>query len=270
MYYELYIDVFFLENFMMDYILLMLLKKMLPDTASQGRVILGAAAGAGITCLIVALPIPHTFGKTLLFHVFANTVMLKTGLRIRGKRDFAKAFLFLYIAAILLGGIMESLSQYMRVGSLFFVLALCGYFLALGMWNLAETLLRYNRNHCRAKLYRDGKSCEAGVLVDTGNRLKDRVTEKPVSIISRKSADILGFTEYRKETEKLRYIPYHSVGNSGGVLPLFEIDRIELTGQGKEARIERPLFAVCGDEMDSEDYELILNPDIYIGGNEKI
>ncbi len=270
MYYELYIDVFFLENFMMDYILLMLLKRMLSDTASHGRIVLGAAVGAAMTCMIVVLPIPYMFVKTLLFHAFVNVVMLKTGLKIKGRRSFFKAFLFLYLAAILLGGIMESLSQYIRIGSLFFVLALAGYFLALGIWNLTEALIRYNRTHCRATLYKNGKSCEVRVLVDTGNRLKDGVTEKPVSIISRRSAETLGFSEHREDSEKFRYIPYHSIGNAAGVLPLFEIDKMHLSGQGKDAQVDHPLLAVCGDEMDSDDYELILNPDIYIGGNEEI
>ncbi len=270
MYYELYIDVFFLENFMMDYILLMFLKRMLSCSASHGRIALGAAAGAAMTCMVVVLPIPGVLVKTLLFHGFVNVVMLKTGLKIEGGRAFLKAFFFLYLAAILLGGILESLSQYVRIGSLFFALAFAGYFLALRIWSLAEALIRYNQTHCRALLYKEEKSCEVRALVDTGNRLKDRATEKPVSIISRRSAEALGFSECREDSGKLCYIPYHSIGRKAGALPLFEIDKMRLLRQGKDTQIDRPLLAVCGDEMDSDSYELILNPDIYIGGNEEI
>ena len=51
MYYELYIDVFFLVNFMMDAILLEILRKILGCPVSHGRVFLGAGAGAFGTCV---------------------------------------------------------------------------------------------------------------------------------------------------------------------------------------------------------------------------
>lgn len=38
MYYELYIDVLFLVNFMMDYILLLLVRRMLKCTATHGNI----------------------------------------------------------------------------------------------------------------------------------------------------------------------------------------------------------------------------------------
>ena len=49
---------------------------------------------------------------------------------------------------------------------------------------------------------------------------------------------------------------------------MFEIDKMCFTKDKVE--ILRPLLAVCGDEMDSDSYGMILNPDIYFGGNGKI
>ena len=51
MYYELYVDVFFMVNFTMDAILLILLKKLLACPAGYGRVFAGAATGAAMTCI---------------------------------------------------------------------------------------------------------------------------------------------------------------------------------------------------------------------------
>ena len=50
MYYELYIDVLFLVNFMMDYILLLITRRLIKADASYGRVCLGALAGSILTC----------------------------------------------------------------------------------------------------------------------------------------------------------------------------------------------------------------------------
>lgn len=55
MQYELYIDVFFLVNFMMDFLLLTFLKRMMRLDVPGFRVVLGALAGAAITCALIAI-----------------------------------------------------------------------------------------------------------------------------------------------------------------------------------------------------------------------
>lgn len=52
MYYELYVDIFFMVNFMMDTILLLIVKKMILCSVSYGRILLGAATGAMLTCVV--------------------------------------------------------------------------------------------------------------------------------------------------------------------------------------------------------------------------
>ena len=70
MYYELYIDVFFLVNFMMDYLLLRLTGKMMKCSATHGRIIAGAAAGSLCTCAVMVIPgmntcVPHPISTCL-------------------------------------------------------------------------------------------------------------------------------------------------------------------------------------------------------------
>ena len=85
-YYELYIDVFFLENFAMDFILLAIVRKMTGCLSAYWRICLGALAGAFLTCLAVALPVPYAFVKLILLHGLANIVMVKIGIQPQGDR----------------------------------------------------------------------------------------------------------------------------------------------------------------------------------------
>lgn len=265
--YELYIDVFFLINFMMDYILLMLLKRMLSCTATHGRIIAGALAGALLTCIIIILPIPYAFIKLLIFHGFVNVVMLKIGLRIKWDRAFLKAFIFLYIGGFLLGGIMGSLKQYLRAGSLFFALSVIGYCIASGVWSLILILSKHHHTYCMAKLKRGERCCQVKVLIDTGNRLWDSVSQKPVSIIGEDTAKLLGIEGLSGPSpkESVRFIPYHSVGKASGVLPVYILDRMLLNKEGKDVEILNPEVAVCKDGLSGGDYNMILNPDVYNG-----
>lgn len=263
MQYELYIDVFFLVNFMMDYMLLMLLRRILLNCAGHGRIVLGAFAGAAMTCIVIILPIPYVPVKLILFHGVVNIVMLKTGLKLKGGREFVKAVLFLYAGSFLVGGVMGWLRQYMRTGSLFFALALLGYWTAYGIWSLLEALARHKQTHCTVILYRGEMSCQINALLDTGNRLSDTLTGKPVSIITPDTAEHLGLSKLPEVTEAVRYISYQSIGNKNGVLPVFCIDKMCLRKKGKKTEVDFPMIAVCKDELDSDEYQMILNPDIY-------
>lgn len=263
MYYELYIDVFFLVNFMMDYLLLCILKKLLKCSATHGRIFIGAIVGALCTCVIMVIPGFHAFVKFILFHGVVNILMIKTGLNIGWNKTFLRAYVFLYIGAFVLGGVMGCLKQYIRTGSLFFALAVVGYFVSLGSWNLITYLAGRNKGRLRVRLEKDGKIYTAEALIDTGNRLRDTVTGKPVSIISSDVSEKLGILAFSEEgLEKgVRYIPYHSVGKSEGILPVITLDRMYLCGK-EEVMIEKPVVAICEGVISEDDYEMIMSPDL--------
>ena len=130
-YYELYIDVFFLVNFMMDAILLEILRKILGCPVSHGRVLLGAGAGAFGTCVVLCLPVPYGFVRIVASHGLINLIMLKTGFGIRWGREMAKAFLLLYISGFLMGGILSVFRPYLRTAGLFFAFAVISYYCLL-------------------------------------------------------------------------------------------------------------------------------------------
>ena len=107
MYYELYIDVLFLENFLMDYILLLITKHVLCSREPVWRICLAALAGALATCVVVAVRIPYTFIKYGLFYLIIPGIMLIVGLRIRKGPELARGMITLYIGGFLTGGIFS-------------------------------------------------------------------------------------------------------------------------------------------------------------------
>lgn len=268
--YELYIDVFFCINFMMDYILLALLRRMLPCTATRGSIAAGAAAGAALACAVICLPIPYAFLKLLLFHSLVNGVMLKIGLKVGWGRDFLKAFVFLYIGGFLLGGVMTVLRQYLRAGSLFFVLALLGYYVSSGVLTLLEALMRRKGTERTAVLIRGERQCRVRALLDTGNRLYEPLSGRPVSIIAQETGELLGLGKDEEGAGSIGRVAYHAVGTAAGELEVYALDEMRLYEEnaGKAALVRFPLVAVCAEGLEHSAYGMILNPDIAMGGNE--
>lgn len=270
MYYELYIDAFFFVNFTMDYILLRLVSRILRRPASHGRICLGAVLGALGTCIVIVLPGIGGVMKFLLFHGAINIFMLKTGLGTGWDRTLFRAVILLYISGFLAGGIMEYFRQYIRTGSMFFALAVLGYSLSLGIWKLMTYLAKRNAGRFLVRLTREGCEYETEALVDTGNRLRDPVTGKPVSIISPRAAGKLGIRlplpeedggEGSQGKKGVWYIPYHSVGKSEGVLPAVMLDALYVLGK-PQMQIKKPVVAVCGEDITADDYEMLMNPDL--------
>ena len=260
MYYELYVDVLFLVNFMMDYILLLIVRKMLSCSATHGNVCLGAAVGSLLTCIVVILPIPYAFVKFVLFHMFVNTCMIRVGLKIKTIPSFVKAFIMLYIGAFLLGGIMEYFRQYVRVGSLFLLLAILGYYMVLGIWKFVSYLQRWNQIHCKVDLYLEDKKYRVRGLIDTGNGLRDPISGQPVSVLEQKTARKL---LENKEEKTFRYVPYRTIGKAEGVLPVFRVDRM-CVHKDSDYWIEAPLIGISEEEISAEgEYEMILNPNLF-------
>ncbi len=262
MYYELYIDVFFLVNAAMDYILLAVIRKMMKCQVSLRRVCLGALLGAFLTCLTVVIPVPYTSVKFILFHGLTSVVMIKAGLGIKGAKELFKAFVLLYISGFLTGGIFQFLGQYVRIGSVFLVLAIVSYYMVSGILSLLAYLAGQNEYRCRVILLKGGKSRTVQALIDTGNSLRDLVTGKPVSIIDKKAARELWGED---DMTGIRYIPYHSIGKAEGVMPLITLDGMYVCRKEKEW-IEKPLAAICEEDMTADRYEMILNPDVLVGG----
>ena len=61
---------------------------------------------------------------------------------------------------------------------------------------------------CRARLYQNGRECEIYAIIDTGNRLRDSLTGRPVHVITGEIAEKLGCTDFSSK----RVITYQSIG----------------------------------------------------------
>lgn len=256
--YELYIDVFILVNFMMDYMILAVTDKILHCHSSGKRRCLGALIGAVLTCAVLLIPVPYAFVKFILFHGFVNIVMIKTGLKVAWGRSFFQAYVVLYISGFLLGGVFEFFQPYIRTGSLFFAFAVVSYYMALGIWKLLSYLNRLQEFRYRAVLVKGEQKIEVTAILDTGNQLHDPVTGAAVNVLCKTVAKELWDQE---ETEGVRWIPYHSVGKEEGVMMLRRLDMIMLLKK-ENIILEHPYVAISEEKVSDGKYDLILNPDL--------
>ncbi len=261
MQYGLYIDVFFLVNFVMDYLMLQMAGKALKCTATHGNVIAGAAAGAFFSCVVILIPAP-AWMKIICMHTLVNTSMVIIGLKIREKSGFFKAMALMYLSGFLLGGIMtwlrQYLGRYLRISCLFFAIVIISYFLSSKSMDFLESLWKLKKHRCQVTLCQKDRVCKVNAIIDSGNGLFDSLTGKPVHIISEKTAKKLFEGE---KIRRIRYIPYHTIQEDESILPCITIDRMLIHGE-QEKLVVSPLLGISGQRLfGNGTCEMILHPD---------
>lgn len=199
LYLEVYIDVIFLINFIMDMILLQIVKKILKCSSGKFRIIGGAAIGAGGACILAVVPNINGLVQFLIAHVFICTAMICIAYHQVNWKARIKAVIVLYITTFFLGGVMNSLYYYSKLGYYFrelidgklfqnrnktyFAFAILVGFTAVHIF--IETLRSFRGGDLElypADFFYGDKSVRIVGLLDTGNSLYDPIYGKPVLI----------------------------------------------------------------------------------------
>ena len=201
--YELYIDVFFLENLLMDYFLLRLSVRLLKCSATHLRCLAAAAAGAGLSCLGVVFLRKYPLLNTVLVSVAATAIMVRFGCKIKDKKRFLQGILCLYLSAVLLSAVWRLLVRFAGTAVLkgVVVWGTAAYVITTFLLWLYESL-RENASRIWKVVLCQGEVCkEVKGLYDTGNGLWDTTCRRPVSVIRYSLIKELFSPELQKELE---------------------------------------------------------------------
>lgn len=196
---EIYIDVIFLINFIMDFILLLIVRKIMKSPGKVFRLLGGAAIGAAGACILALLPDLNGLVQFLFSYIILCSLMVAAALPLRSLKTGVKAVLVLYASTFLLGGIMNSLYYYSRLGYYFqeliqgnlfqersmryFILAGLGALLFFPVSMECINWFRKGKQELYpAELFYGKRSVRLVGLLDTGNDLHDPIYGKPVLV----------------------------------------------------------------------------------------
>lgn len=275
---EIYIDVVFAANLLMDYLLLRLVAKFLKCRTRRRRCCIAAASGALGSCLILCIPSENTPVLTVVLHGFCALIMLKIGLKIQKGALLLKAFLMLYLTAFLCGGFWEAVSGERTLTIKVFLL--CVFVVYTGSSTfifVADSIRAGRRNIYPVTLGYCGRVQSAYGFYDSGNLLVDPVSGKPVSLIE---ADLLEKLLPIQTTETLKkltgnpkelrnmeiaglkphYLSLRTVGENSQMFLAVMLDDLCIHTPGEVIHISGPVFALTFESsiLDRE-YKILLN-----------
>lgn len=263
MHYELYVDSLFMINLVMNLYVLMLVDRSTFRAAGPGRLLLGAALGAGCYLLMFLLNIPVPL--KLLLGGAGAVGMLPVTFPVRGLRNLIKLVKKTLFFSFCMGGALLFLLRYIAVEEG----VLTGMFGILGAGGIVFLFLRHlhwERNpkgdRCRVTLVRGLKRVTVEALIDSGNSLAEPISGRPVSVV-----DVWVLQELWGEDERLyRAIPYHSIGKARGILEGYLVPELHVELDGVRKVFHNSYIAVsperisASDVPEAESVKMIMNP----------
>lgn len=274
MYYEFYLDLYFIENLIMNYLVLELSGRMLQRQPSVKRKAAAAAAGALGACVLIFMPWEGLAAIQIICNMLLYLPVTALAFKCRDTEDFKQNIMTVVVISIVMGSTWYFLTAICRVP--FSGAVPAGYFFVWSIWKYWKSGKNNTQFLYDVRLERNGQSVLLRGFLDSGNHLRSPVTGRPVHIIEYETARKLLAEDEERQLQsimklecpeisdgKFFIIPYHTIGNNSGMLPVMEMDSICIK-HGENVWSTKGALAGVTETLGSkkEAYQMILHPKI--------
>ena len=220
-----YIDVLFLENFIIDFILLYCVDFFLKGNTKWRRIFFGASIGSFFSIIFTMISLNIFIGIIVKFLLGIIIVWASFG----RKNNFLRRIIIFYLISFVFGGVCFAFCDYrgLLINKIS-VFNLCFYiFLGFCFCKCIAYFIKIKRRKNDLICDIDIGICDdifrIKVLIDTGNLLREPCTGKGVIIVEKSFLNKAFGADFfdnvlKSENIKLYVIPYSSLGNDSGAL----------------------------------------------------
>lgn len=293
-----YAEYILIENIIINFIILYVTKMVTRTKTSKLRLFIASLVGS-IYTLVVFFPSLQFMGKFIIkFSI--SILMIIIALNPERFNFFLKQISSFYMVSFVFAGTVIGIFYILNNN---FILTRFSFtdsyelikFLTIGI-ALAIILIRYILKYHKTKMDKENfltnvsislnnKSVNLITLIDTGNSLKEPISQKPVIIaeynalksilpkslekiyLEKKELDLNSITKIMENIEDkigLRLIPFKSLGSDNGILIGFKPDSINVYLDNETKKIKDEIIvAIYNDKLaQDEQYNGLLHPEI--------
>jgi len=201
----IYLDVIILVNYIIDFIILFFLNKMLKRNVSLFRLLSGALFGS---LTIVVLFIRFNDIQLFFLKLISASLMLLLSFGYKNFYYFINNLAYLYILSIILGGSMYLLNINTLLSSVnYYALIIIISPLILKIFiNYYQKTHKYKKHYSVKIIFDNNRVLDIIGFVDTGNKLRDPYFKRPIIIIDKK---------HYHPHDRILFVPYYTVNYQG-------------------------------------------------------
>lgn len=292
-----YGDIIFAENLMMNYLILFSTAKLTRSRYRRINIILASAAGA-VYSVFYYFP-GYEYLYTWLLKIIFSLFIIAVAFVPYTLKEFGRITMVFYIISLLFGGAAFGIYYFINginfsYKGVFYIESFPVRLLLISILS-AAIIIKFSWAHIIPRIRREkilvnisilqgNKSIYSVALIDTGNSLKDPLTNLPVLIAEYEAIKELLPVEIQKIFEKnkdnnlnailsvlsgsewltkFRFIPFKSLGNENGMLIGFKPDAIVIEDKNNRQSIKDIIIAIYNRRLSKDgEYSALLHPDI--------
>ena len=281
---QVYVEDVFIDNFVIDFLLLLLTSRILHLNAKKRLMVLGALIGVLGTVLSLLFSLSGI--TAILYKIILSAVLVLCITPTTNLKKFFLAHITFITLTFVFGGLITAISLNfgkpiitengetlyelgLPMGIILGTISLGAFAIIKFIKSLQKRLVQ-SSFYCTATLFDNDKKIKIRAFIDSGNTLIDPLTQKPVMFISYQSfskifQDIpIALVMLKKPVPALKNSHYISLGtitNQKSSALVFTVDKIIIKNDKKTIEIESPTLALTFLNLNKKlDSEMLINP----------
>ncbi|MBZ4644982.1 MAG: hypothetical protein PWR27_640 [Petroclostridium sp.] len=295
-----YVDILFIVNLLINYMLLWTTGKISKKQMSVIRLLIGSLIGA-IYAVIMFFPAFKIY-YTVIAKIIFSMALIAITFNIEKVKDFFRVLAIFYVVSFTFGGTALGLFYFTNVGAfigailsngvIYFTLpwkvlvisSFIAYIIIRITWQVFYKKISKENMFIPLLIMFDNKSICVNALIDTGNSLYDPISNFPVVVVEFQAIkDLLPediqkiFNECSENDlsliskimsnsvwiSRFRLIPFSSLGKENGMLIGFKPDEIEIIEGEHKKDIKDIIVGIYNKRLSKDEtYKALLNPEI--------
>ncbi|KXZ39557.1 stage II sporulation protein GA (sporulation sigma-E factor processing peptidase) [Alkalithermobacter thermoalcaliphilus JW-YL-7 = DSM 7308] len=274
-----YAEYYFLQNLLLDYIIIISVGKILNINMSKKRVYSASFIGALYSMAYFNQNL--LFLYNIFFKIIFTLFIVYLSFSYTNLKTYIKSLATFYVVNIFVSGSMFFIIYFTGIGhmttSLILIVGLASSKFIINYQKILKSIGIMRDTKQDIVIHIEDKSIKCSALLDTGNLLKDPLTNDPVIVVNVKALENIlpedliymdySNMDYKKADhiankltlnmlKRFRLIPYKVVGSEKNLLIGFKADSLQINGN------ERSNIILGISNFNNTEYDAILNPNI--------
>lgn len=279
----IYLDIVFLENALMNYIILYATGFVQKRKMKNFKLIISSVLGA-LYAIISYLKIIPIY-STLFMKILLSVIMIYVAFNNENAKQLLKNLLLFYLASFVIGGCAlamlymispkrVSFQNGVLVGTypmkITLIAGLVGFFIIQYSFSLNKRQMKIKDLLCELEIVVNNKKVKMKGYIDSGNTLKDPISKKPVIIVEKEvMQEIVDVNKLLggDENLKIRLIPFKSIGKQNGMLIGIRPEYVKIKYNENQIITKKVIIGIY-DKKISKNYSALIGLEILEGGRE--
>ena len=274
-----YLDIVLIENILMNYIILFATGFIQKIEMRQIRLIASSIFG-GVYAIISYLNIIPIYSNFFM-KILLSIIMVYIAFNIENYKKMLKTILLFYLTSFVMGGCALALLYIIMPQNINFengvligtyplkvtiIAGIVGFIIIQIAFKINKRQVKKKDMFCMMQISINKKVQIIKAYVDSGNMLKEPITNIPVIIVEKEKIKnlinidfekILGGDERNTENLKFRIIPFNSIGKQNGILIGIKPDFVKIIFEDNEKYIEDVIIGLYEKKINKEYSALI-------------